>query len=154
MSGLTNGNSDVNKISETKEEKTKSTKMPPPKPPLPAAALITNVNLAETAASEAKKDEAEKRKPDWLEELSRKQAHRKSGLFSETKSESVLPSSSTATTTSTTTTAATAQPSTKPSVVADKPHLPVKPSQIREDGKLVKLQTSRHDVMKQSKKSR
>ncbi len=132
MSGLTNGNSDVNKITETKEEKTKTTKMPPPKPPLPASALIPNVNQAEV---EAKKDEAEKRKPDWLEELSRKQAHRKSGLFSETKSESVLPSSSTTATTSTTTSAATTQPLTKPSVVADKPHLPVKPSQIRDDGK-------------------
>jgi hypothetical protein len=86
FTGLTNGsngNSDSNKILESKEEKNK-VKMPPPKPPLPAA-LIT-ANLAEAELKKA--EEAEKRKPDWLEELSRKQAHRKSGLFSDSKSES------------------------------------------------------------------
>ena len=59
--------------------------MPPPKPPLPAALITANIS----AEAELKKaEEAEKRKPDWLEELSRKQAHRKSGLFSDSKSES------------------------------------------------------------------
>jgi hypothetical protein len=84
LTGLTNGNSsENNKIS---EEKTKS-KMPPPKPPLPATLTGNNVT-AETSAELKAKEETEKRKPDWLEELSRKQAHRKSGLFSESKSES------------------------------------------------------------------
>ena len=84
FTGLTNGSSDSNKILESKEEKNK-VKMPPPKPPLPAALITANIS----AEAELKKaEEAEKRKPDWLEELSRKQAHRKSGLFSDSKSES------------------------------------------------------------------
>ena len=84
FTGLTNGSSDSNKILESKDEKNK-VKMPPPKPPLPAALITANIS----AEAELKKaEEAEKRKPDWLEELSRKQAHRKSGLFSDSKSES------------------------------------------------------------------
>jgi hypothetical protein len=62
--------------------------MPPPKPPLPAAISNTAPIGSEvigdpTKLASVSKDETEKRKPDWLEELSRKQAHRKSGLVSE-----------------------------------------------------------------------
>ena len=115
--------------------------MPPPKPPLPAA--ISNNNSSSNITPDpanneavkqvaAVKDEVEKRKPDWLEELSRKQAHRKSGMFSDSKSESSVISSSAAPTVAPAPTAAAA---TKPAVVTDKPHLPVKPSQIRDEGK-------------------
>ena len=118
--------------------------MPPPKPPLPAA--ISNNNSSSNITPDpanneavkqvaAVKDEVEKRKPDWLEELSRKQAHRKSGMFSDSKSESSVISSSAAAPTVAPTAAPAPTAATKPAVVTDKPHLPVKPSQIRDEGK-------------------
>ncbi len=58
----------------------------------------------------------EPKKPGWLEELSRKQAHRKSGLFNKEQSKENLKETG-------------SLPAT-----ADKPQLPVKPSQIRDDG--------------------
>jgi len=88
---------------------------------LPASSSDSSIKIVEEKkdANDEKKEVDEKKKPEWLEELSRKQAHRKSGLFTDTKIENTNP-----------------QPSTQPKPVAltDKPHLPVKPSQIRDDG--------------------
>jgi hypothetical protein len=87
-------------------------------------------------------------KPTWLEELSRKQAHRKSGMFTKEPSKENLKENNSASSNS------LGSPSTSPFHVAatsastnsanvdksdnsggfSKPMLPVKPSQIREDG--------------------
>lgn len=55
-----------------------------------------------------KKDFEEKKKPDWLEELSRRQAGRKSSIKGDS-----------------------------PKSSSEKPNIPIKPSQIRDDGKIV-----------------
>ncbi len=96
----------------------------PQKPPPPHTNSDSSIKIMdEKKDSDDKKEVDDKKKPEWLEELSRKQAHRKSGLFTDTKVETV----------STTAVLNNVQP--KPVVaIADKPHLPIKPSQIRDDG--------------------
>ena len=66
-------------------------------------------------------------KPGWLEELSRKQAHRKSGLFSKEQSKDNLKENNA------TPAPPTGQQNPLPAE-SNKPQLPMKPSQIREDG--------------------
>jgi hypothetical protein len=55
--------------------------------------------------------------------------------FTESKSESSVLGSSTAASSATAASSSTA--ATKPAVVADKPHLPIKPSQIRDEGIII-----------------
>ena len=65
------------------------------------------------------------KKPDWLAELSRKQANRRSGLFTTTTNNEAEIKTG------------TSPPKiaeNKPTVAPDKPHIPLKPSQIREEG--------------------
>ena len=90
----------------------------PPKPQLP------------TAAIEAKEpsDEASK-KPDWLAELSRKQANRRSGLFTNSSDTSLDANKSAGTSPP-----KIAENNNKPVIATDKPHIPLKPSQIRDEG--------------------
>ena len=90
----------------------------PPKPQLP------------TAAIEAKEpsDEASK-KPDWLAELSRKQANRRSGLFTNSSDASLDANKSAGTSPP-----KIAENNNKPVIATDKPHIPLKPSQIRDEG--------------------
>lgn len=96
----------------------------PQKPPPPHANSEGSLRIMdEKKDCDEKKEVDDKKKPDWLEELSRKQAHRKSGLFSDTKVETISPTS------------VSNNALAKPAVaIADKPHLPIKPSQIRDDG--------------------
>ena len=86
--------------------------------------------------SETINDEQSAKKPDWLAELSRKQANRRSAVFPPASSVVVEPSSDTSTSNvkSGSTSPPKIQNETKPAVAVDKPHIPLKPSQIREEG--------------------
>ena len=110
----------------TKDSK-KAEKMASPPPPKPQIA---------TAAVEVPKDttpqEESTKKPEWLAELSRKQANRRSGLFT---------SGPDTETNKTSSTSGTSPPKSvekennnKPVIASDKPHIPLKPSQIRDEG--------------------
>ena len=81
-----------------------------------------------TEPSAPKEDESNAKKPDWLQELSRKQANRRSAVFTSNESDTSIKS------------AGTSPPKiaeSKPVVAPDKPHIPLKPSQIREEGKFL-----------------
>ena len=120
--GLTNGGSNGDAGSKASPVRKNSSsddgsaakKLPPPKPPLPRE--DSKEMLVPVPKTEAPK------KPDWLEELSRKQNIRKSGLFkdkSEEKAEEESP------------TAAASAVATSPT--EPKPQVPLKPSQIKSD---------------------
>jgi hypothetical protein len=157
LGGLSNGDkatkttttkeSSFSRKSKTLEKADSEKKLPAPKPPIPVVSLAGDQLIPdakeETAIENAKK-------PGWLAELSRKQANRRSGLFSidivagETKTAVVTSPTTTPTSTpitkispeSPTTTGPTTPtpPLNKPTVIADKPHIPLKPSQIRDEG--------------------
>ena len=117
--GLTNGGSNGDAGSKASPVRKNSSsddgsaakKLPPPKPPLPREDSKEMLVAPKTEAP---------KKPDWLEELSRKQNIRKSGLFkdkSEDKEEKEEDTSATS-------------PTGEP-----KPQVPLKPSQIKDEGK-------------------
>ena len=93
-------------------------------------------NSSAPMTSETINDEQSAKKPDWLAELSRKQANRRSAVFPPASSVVVEPSSDTSTSNvkSGSTSPPKIQNETKPAVAVDKPHIPLKPSQIREEG--------------------
>ena len=94
-------------------------------------------NSSAPMTSETNNDEQSAKKPDWLAELSRKQANRRSAVFPPASSSVVVePSSDTSTSNvkSGSTSPPKIQNETKPAVAVDKPHIPLKPSQIREEG--------------------
>eukprot|EP00093_Oithona_nana_P004967 04967.XXX_31418_20456_1 [CDS] Oithona nana genome sequencing. len=92
-------------------------------------------NSSAPMTSETINDEQSAKKPDWLAELSRKQANRRSAVFPPASSVVVEPSSDTSTSNvkSGSTSPPKIQNETKPAVAVDKPHIPLKPSQIREE---------------------
>lgn len=98
-------------------EPPKATSPTKPSPPTPIISPEVS-NATETSNDQAKK-------PDWLAELSRKQANRRSGMFSNNNSnEEVKPGTS----------PPKVPTESKPVIAPDKPHIPLKPSQIREEG--------------------
>ena len=108
-------------------------KNPPPKPPVPAV-LTSNhqENKSEVSSELIVPNSEEPKKPDWLEELSRKQAHRKSGFFRDQPAgdrggESKLKENEAPK-------AAVVSPIVSPTVPESKPVIPTKPSQIRDEG--------------------
>ena len=84
-------------------------------------------SAAEIKTEPAKETEDNAKKPDWLQELSRKQANRRSAVFTSNESETSIKSG---------TSPPKVSAETKPVVAPDKPHIPLKPSQIREEGKI------------------
>ena len=138
------------------KESKKAEKMassPPPKPQLPVQPAATSAIEANKEAANTTLDDSAK-KPDWLAELSRKQANRRSGLFSGNSSETALNVEDTATAgptagtgskpltsgRSSLTSGGSSPPkmaennNIKPVIAPDKPHIPLKPSQIRDEG--------------------
>lgn len=100
-------------------------KEPTPPPPDTSSEFRSKVSSFSKPgeAREVTKTEEPSKKPDWLEELSRKQAVRKSGLFKDSNkplSQTELKSTPT---------------SNSSSPMELKPVLPTKPSQIRDEGK-------------------
>ena len=93
-------------------------------------------NSSAPTTSESNNDEQSAKKPDWLAELSRKQANRRSAVFPPASVASVEQSDTTSTNNlkSGSTSPPKIQNETKPAVAVDKPHIPLKPSQIREEG--------------------
>ena len=109
MNPTNNGDKNLRKSSEDKIK------------PSPAS---ENIKIEPTSTKE---EENNAKKPDWLQELSRKQANRRSAVFTSNESDTSIKS------------AGTSPPKiaeSKPVVAPDKPHIPLKPSQIREEGKI------------------
>ena len=97
----------------------------------------SKINSSAPPTSESNNDEQSAKKPDWLAELSRKQANRRSAVFPPASVASVDQQSDTTSTNnlkSGSTSPPKIQNETKPAVAVDKPHIPLKPSQIREEG--------------------
>ena len=103
----------------------------------------SKINSSAPPTSESNNDEQSAKKPDWLAELSRKQANRRSAVFPPASVASVDQQSDTTSTNnlkSGSTSPPKIQNETKPAVAVDKPHIPLKPSQIREEGTFFYLQ--------------
>eukprot|EP00096_Caligus_rogercresseyi_P002582 TRINITY_DN1476_c1_g1_i2.p1 TRINITY_DN1476_c1_g1~~TRINITY_DN1476_c1_g1_i2.p1 ORF type:complete len:627 (+),score=195.72 TRINITY_DN1476_c1_g1_i2:400-2280(+) len=83
---------------------------------------------SEPSESAGGANSAANKKPDWLEELSRKQANRKSGFFNDKTSSNIGSGSGSSMSMTASSTATRAPPA-----LTDKPQLPTKPSQIRDD---------------------
>ena len=98
----------------------------------------SKINSSAPPTSESNNDEQSAKKPDWLAELSRKQANRRSAVFPPASVASSVDQQSDTTSTNNLKSGSTSPPKiqneTKPAVAVDKPHIPLKPSQIREEG--------------------
>eukprot|EP00095_Tigriopus_kingsejongensis_P008932 maker-scaffold199_size265817-snap-gene-1.49 protein:Tk08932 transcript:maker-scaffold199_size265817-snap-gene-1.49-mRNA-1 annotation:"---NA---" len=144
LGGLTNGvhqsseslhkqraNEDIAQVSFPQEpppaKATSAKKQPPPKPPVSTAVLTTAhpENKADSRIIAPKIEEPEK--PKWLEELSRKQANRRSGFFPQAHNDL---SSSKAKENE-----APTNHTVSPVIPESKPVIPTKPSQIRDEAR-------------------
>merc|ERR1719266_2764409 len=122
---------------------------PPPKPQVPVQPTsATSVSAIEANKEAANTLDDSAKKPDWLAELSRKQANRRSGLFSGNSSETALDTciapgpAPTVTGSKPLPISGGSSPpkvaennNIKPVVAPDKPHIPLKPSQIRDEAR-------------------
>ena len=128
--------------SPSKQKPDASKKQPPPKPPTQTPAFVTKEvpSLAPNVANHPIKEEVktEPKKPEWMEELSRNKAFRKSAFLREQQelkkeendSHNIMSVNSTHSNT---------QVSNAPIAHAQehpKPQIPVKPVQIKDEGKI------------------
>ena len=120
-----NGDRIVPSFTKDSKKAEKMASPPPPKSQIATAAV-------EVPPKESPAHEESAKKPEWLAELSRKQANRRSGLFT---------SGPETETNKTSSTSGTSPPKSvekennnKPVIASDKPHIPLKPSQIRDEG--------------------
>ena len=130
MSSFSSHNNHNDKNGHSDQPQAAKSAAPVTKPAAPAVPVV------EPLESPTQESQGPAKKPDWLAELSRKQANRRSGLFTNNNEDNVK----TASGSSPPKPAApgpVAEPvgPAKPAVAADKPHIPLKPSQIREEGK-------------------